>query len=154
MLFRSDQEKQHAKQFYKLFLKLKADLGVKEDVMIDQVAVPAMLGTTIENLTAAANGEQHEWNEMYPGFAKIAEEEGFHDVAKKFKQVSVAEKHHEERYRKLLKLLEAGELAKRKEKTKWVCRECGYEHEGPTPPEKCPACDHPQSFYQKKCEDY
>jgi rubrerythrin len=91
---------------------------------------------------------------MYPEFAKIAEEEGFANIANRLRAIAKAEEHHEERYKKLLEQLEAGTIFKKGEEVWWVCRECGYVHFGVEPPESCPSCDHPKAFYQLKCEEY
>lgn len=149
-LLTADQEKAHAKRLFEQIQELKA--GVPE-IKVEAV-VPTTYGTTIENLRSAIAGENHEYTQMYPEFAKIAETEGFTDLANRFKAIAKAEAHHEERYQKLLKELEDGTIFKKAKETEWVCRECGYVHTGTTPPEKCPSCDHPQAFYQVKCENY
>lgn len=91
---------------------------------------------------------------MYPEFAKVAEEEGLTEIAGRLKAIAKAEKHHEERYKKLLKEVEAGTVFKKENKVEWVCRECGYVHFGKEAPEKCPSCDHERSYYEIKCEEY
>ncbi|PKP57007.1 MAG: hypothetical protein CVT88_09485 [Candidatus Altiarchaeales archaeon HGW-Altiarchaeales-1] len=108
----------------------------------------------IENLKAAIAGENFEHTKMYPEFANTAEKEGFLEIAKRLRAIAVAEKHHEERFKKILKELESGTIFKKENKVWWVCRECGYVHFGTEPPEKCPSCDHEKSFYQIKCEEY
>ncbi len=136
----ADQEKEHAKRFFK-FLE-----GGELEVT---AAFPAgKIGTTAENLKAAAGGENYEWTTMYPEFADIAEKEGFNDVAAVFRAVSVAEKRHEERYLNLLKLVEEQTAFKRDTTVMWRCRNCGYIHEGTTALKKCPACDHPQAHFE------
>lgn len=109
---------------------------------------------TAENLADAASGERYEWTEMYKGFAEVAREEGFADIAAVFDLVGSVEKHHEERYRKLLDNLETGKVFKRSEDTLWVCLNCGYIYRGATPPQQCPTCRHPQAYFQMHVEDY
>lgn len=106
------------------------------------------IGTTLENLQAAADGENEEWTELYPHFAKVAMEEGFPEIARVFTMVAKAEEAHEKRYRKLYENLEAGKVFKVGEKIIWKCRNCGYLHEGDSAPEVCPACDHPQAYFE------
>ena len=139
-------EKEHAKRFFKFL----------EGRMVEITATyPAgKIGTTLENLQAAAEGEKEEWSDLYPSFAKTAEEEGFPEIATTFRMISVAEKAHEERYRKLYENLEAGKVFKREGKIIWKCRNCGYLHEGAEAPEVCPACKHPRAYFQIKEENY
>jgi len=142
----ANQEKEHAKRFFK-FLQ-----GGEVEV---QAGFPAgVIGTTLENLLAAAAGENHEHTEMYPGFARTAHKEGFEDIAKVFEAVSVAEKQHEKRYRDLAANIEAGRVFKRDSEVIWRCRNCGYLHEGSEAPERCPACDHPQAHMELLGENY
>ena len=142
----ANQEKEHAKRFFK-FLQ-----GGEVEV---QAGFPAgVIGTTQENLLAAAAGENHEHTEMYPGFARTAHKEGFEDIAKVFEAVSVAEKQHEKRYRDLAANIEAGRVFKRDSEVIWRCRNCGYLHEGSEAPERCPACDHPQAHMELLGENY
>ena len=124
-----------------------------EEVKVE-AAAPLVLGDTIANLKAAIAGENYEHTKMYPEFAEVAEKEGLPEVAKRFRAIAKAEEHHEERYRKLLKEVEAGTVFKRDREVWWACRECGYVHYGREPPEKCPSCDHPRSYFQVKCEEY
>ena len=149
----ADQEKTHAKELYKLMNILKEKDKIKGDLKIE-IDVPIIYSNTKENIKSAIMGENQEYTSMYPEFADIAEKEGFLDIAKKLRAIAKAEQHHEERYKKLLANLEDGTTFKRKEETIWVCRECGYMHIGKEAPEKCPSCDHPQAFYQVKCEEY
>ncbi len=142
----ADQEKEHAKRFFK-FLE-------GGDVMVEAAFPAGVIGTTAENLKAAAGGEHHEWTDMYPGFAKVAREEGFEAIAKVFEAVSVAEKQHEKRYLDLLKNVEQGLVFKKNEKTVWRCRNCGYLHEGLEAPEACPACAHPRAYFELLGENY
>ena len=112
------------------------------------------IGTTAENLAAAADGENYEWTDMYEGFAKTAEEEGFAELAAKFRLVAQIEKHHEERYRALLKNIEMQEVFKKSEVKVWECRNCGHIVVGEQAPEICPTCAHPQSFFELLAENY
>jgi rubrerythrin len=135
-------EKEHAKKFFS-FLE-----GGPLEITATYPA--GMIGSTLENLKAAADGENEEWKIIYPEFAKVAEEEGFQEVAVAFKMISVAEKAHEERYRTLYNNLESGKVFAKNGKVTWKCRNCGYLHEGDKAPEKCPACLHPQSYFEIK----
>jgi len=146
----AEQEREHAKWLFRLIQKLKGD---KNEVGVDVVA-PTILGDTKENLKAAIAGENYEHTSMYPGFAEEAEKENLVDIAKRLRAIAVAEKHHEERYKKLLTNLESGTVFKKAEKVKWVCRKCGYVHEGEGAPDECPSCGHPTSYFQKQCECY
>jgi rubrerythrin len=142
----ANQEKEHAKRFFS-FLE-----GGAVEI---QAAYPAgVVGTTLENLKAAAAGEHEEHTELYPGFAKVAREEGFEQVAVLFEKVSVAEKQHEKRYNDLAANVEAGRVFKRDESVVWRCRNCGYLHEGTEAPEVCPACAHPQAHFELLGENY
>jgi rubrerythrin len=142
----ADNEKAHAKRFFR-FLE-----GGTVEIT---AAYPAgLLNKTIDCLKAAAEGELEEHSKLYPEFARIAKEEGFTDVATQFTTTSNAEKHHEQRYRMLLDTVQNGTAFKKAKSVKWICRECGYIHEGPEAPKKCPCCDHPQAFYQVLAEAY
>ncbi len=142
----ANQEREHAKRFFK-FLE-----GGNVEI---QAAFPAgVIGTTAENLKAAAAGEHEEWESMYPGFAATAREEGFDAVANVFEAVSVAEKQHEKRYLGLLANVEAGTVFKKDKKVVWRCRNCGYLHEGPEAPKTCPACAHPQAHFELLAENW
>lgn len=146
----ASQEKTHAKMLMKAIQDIK-----KDDVAIAiETEVPTVLGTTAENLRAAIAGEHFETSEMYPGFAKIAKEEGLTMIANRLTEIGEAEAHHEERYAKLLDLFEKDIVFKRDEKVFWMCRECGYVHEGKEAPRVCPSCEHPQAFYQLLSENY
>ena len=116
--------------------------------------VPNVLASTAENLRASIAGEHFETSEMYPGFAVTAREEGLDKIADRLTDIGEAEAHHEERYTKLLNLFEKDIVFKRGEKVWWMCRECGYVHEGTEPTKICPVCEHPQAFYQLKSEEY
>jgi rubrerythrin len=139
-------EKEHAKRFFKFL----------EGGMVEiSASYPAgKIGTTLENLKSAAEGENEEWTELYPEFAKTAREEGFDKIAEAFDFIAKVEKAHEERYTKLYKNLEEGRVFKSKDKIIWKCLNCGYLHEGTSAPEMCPACLHPQSYFQIKENNY
>src|SRR3989338_11363994 len=142
----ADNEKEHAKVFFKYLEGGNVEITA---------AYPAgIIKTTIENLDAAAEGEAMEWGEIYPEFEKIARQEGFEEIAGSFKEIAEVEQQHEKRYRKLLKNLAEGKVFKKAEAAKWKCRNCGYVHDGMEAPEKCPACKHPQSFYELFAENY
>jgi rubrerythrin len=143
-------EKAHAKRLFEHIQELK---GEKESVVVEAEA-PVAYGTTIENLKAAIAGENFEYTTMYPEFAKTAEEEGYQSIADRMRAIAKAEVHHEEKYIKLLKQLEDQKVFVKEEEVSWTCRECGYVHVGVSAPVKCPSCDHPQAFYQLKCEEY
>ena len=140
------QEQQHAKRFFK-FLE-------GGDVEITAMYPAGKIGTTAENLKAAAMGENEEWTKLYPEFAAIAKEEGFGDVAAAFTLIAKVEAEHEKRYNKLLKNVQEGTVFQKKEKVKWVCSKCGYVHEGEKALDKCPACLHPQAYFEMYEENY
>lgn len=150
----AEQEKVHAKRLFEHIQDVKKKLGEDLSEIVVEAAAPTVYGDTKENLKAAAAGENYEYTEMYPSFADIAEEEGLKEVAKRMRSIAKAEEHHEERYKKLLQELENGTIFKKGEAKIWVCRECGYVHVGKEPPKECPSCDHPQAYYQLKCEEY
>ena len=129
----ADQEKEHAKMWFKEMQGI---------------------GNTAENLLHAAEGENYEWTDMYEGFAKTAEEEGFPELAAKFRLVAAIEKHHEERYRALRASIEAGTVFARETEQVWVCSNCGHVHIGRHAPEKCPVCDHPQGYFILQAKNY
>jgi len=142
----ADNEKEHAKIFFKYL----------EGSMVEITATyPAgRIGTTKENLLAAANGEKEEHTKLYPEFEKVARKEGFSEIADSFKEIAEVEEKHEKRYRKLLSNVEKGQVFKKDKPVKWKCRNCGYVHEGKDAPETCPACKHPQSYYEVMAENY
>ena len=142
----ADNEKEHAEVFFKHLQGGMAEITAE---------YPAgAIGSTLENLKEAADGEQMEWGTLYPQFAKTADEEGFPAIAQSFREIAKVEAYHEKRYRKLRENLKSGQVFKRDRPVKWKCRNCGYVHEGTEPPEKCPACQHPQSYYELWCENY
>ena len=142
----ANQEKEHAKREFK-FLE-------GGDVEITGAFPAGVIGTTRDNLLAAAAGEDYETETMYPDFAKIAEEEGFADIALVFKSIAVAEKRHRDRYRALAKNIDDGTVFKKNAKVRWVCGNCGYVHEGPEAPDMCVACAHPQSHFELDALNY
>jgi len=142
----ADNEKEHAKRLFK-FLE-----GGEVEIT---AAFPAgVIGSAKDNLKASAEGENYEHTKMYPGFARIAEEEGFSDIAKVFMSIAVAEKQHEKRYLDLLANIDNGTVFKKEKVVRWRCRNCGYIHEGTEPPEKCPACAHPKAYFELLGENY
>jgi rubrerythrin len=150
----AENERIHAKRLFEDLNGIKKESGEKMDPIMVEADAPTTFGTTADNLKAAIAGEHHEHSSMYPEFANVAEKEGFPKIAARMRAIAVAEKHHEERYKKLLNEVEEGTVFKKEKATWWVCRECGYVHMGKEPPVKCPACDHPTAFYQVKCEEY
>jgi len=142
----AEQEKEHAKRLFKFL-----ECGQVEI----QAAYPAgKIGNTLENLLAAAEGEHYENTQMYPEFAKVAREEGFPEIAGVLEAIAEAEKFHEKRYRALAAKIKEGTLYKRDTEIVWRCRNCGYIHVGPEAPEECPACAHPQGYFEPVCENW
>jgi rubrerythrin len=139
-------EMEHAKVFFK-YLE-GGDLVITADYPAGRI------GTTAENLAAAAAGEKMEWGTLYPAFAETAASEGFADVAESYREIAQVEAHHEDRYNRLLANVKSGSVFKKSGPTKWLCRNCGYVFEGDTAPALCPACKHPQSYYEMLCENY
>lgn len=137
----ANQEKEHAKRMFKYL-----EGGVVE---ITAMYPAGKIDSTVENLKASANGENEEYTDIYPTFANIAEEEGFDEIAAMYRNISIAEQHHEQRYLELLKLLEEGKIFKRDKKTTWRCLNCGFIHEGSNAPENCPACLHPKAWFEE-----
>jgi len=153
-LITAENEKEHAKRIFEHLQELlKKDRRKLKEIMVE-AAAPTTYGKTAENLAAAIAGEHYEHTQMYPEFARIAAQEKLPRIAKRLRAIAIAEKHHEERYQKLLKEVKAKTVFKKKKKVWWVCRECGYVHFGKQPPAVCPSCDHSRSFYQLKCEKY
>lgn len=142
----ADNEKEHAKRFFKLL----------EGGMAEFTATfPAgRIGSTAENLKAAAEGENEEWTKLYPGSAAVAEEEGFTEVAAAFRYIARVEVDHEKRYRTILENVQKGKVFKKDKPATWKCRNCGYHHEGTEPPELCPTCLHPRNFFELYAEQY
>ncbi|MCU0844742.1 MAG: rubrerythrin family protein [Spirochaetes bacterium] len=142
----AENEKEHAKRFFK-FLE-----GGEVEITASYPA--GVIGKTAENLKEAAEGENMEHTKLYPEAAKIAEEEGFKEIAFLFRKVAEVEVHHEQRYLALLKNLKEGKVFKKDSKEKWICRNCGYIHEGNEAPEKCPTCDHPKAYFELLCDHF
>jgi rubrerythrin len=142
----AENEKEHAKRFFSYL----------EGGMVEiQATYPAgVVGTIVENLKAAAGGENEEHTVLYPEAARIAEEEGFVEIAALFRNIAKVEKHHEERYLMLAKNIETGKVFKKDQKSQWMCRNCGYIHEGEAAPEKCPACLHPKAYFELLCDHF
>ncbi|HHN64414.1 MAG TPA: rubrerythrin family protein [Nitrospirae bacterium] len=153
-LITADNEREHAKWLFRLINELKGKTGEELKEISVEAAAPLTLGSTAENLQAAIDGENYEHTSMYPGFAQVAEEEGFPEIATRLRAIAKAEAHHEERYRKLLAQVQAGTVFKKPQSVTWVCRKCGYVHEGTEPPERCPSCNHEANYFQVKCEEY
>lgn len=142
----AENEREHAKVFFKYLVGGNAEITAPYPAGI--------IGDTKTNLTAAADGEQLEWEELYAEFESIARKEGFEDIAISFKNIAKVEEHHEKRYRKLAKNLADGEIFKKKVSAKWHCTNCGYIHEGLEAPTECPACKHPRAYYELLAENY
>ena len=142
----SDNEKEHGQLFFN---------HLKGGTVEITASYPAgVIGSTAENLEAAAEGEKLEWGTLYPNFAEVADEEGFKNIARTFLMVAKVENYHERRYRKLLANIEQNKVFKKDSPIKWKCRNCGYVFEGKEAPEKCPVCDHPRSYFEVWCENY
>ena len=138
----AEQEKEHAKRMFKYL-----EGGVVEIT----ASFPAgVIGKTLDNLKAAAVGENEEWTEAYPHFAEVADAEGFPEIAEMYRRIAIAEKGHEERYRAFIKNIEDGTVFVKEEETVWQCRNCGYIHVGKEAPDSCPACNHPQAYFEVK----
>ncbi len=142
----ANQEKEHAKRLFKQLEGGELEISA---------AFPAgVIGSTAQNLEEAAGGENHEWTDMYPSFAKTAREEGFDKIAAMFEAIAVAEKQHERRYRGLLANINNGTVFKKDASVKWFCRNCGYTYEGKEAPNECPSCVHPQAHFEVTCENW
>ncbi|UCF71256.1 MAG: rubrerythrin family protein [candidate division WOR-3 bacterium] len=146
LLETADNEKEHAKVFFK-YLE-----GGEVEITAGYPA--GVIGETKANLEAAADGENMEWSTLYANFGKVAQEEGFLEVARSFEQIAKVEKFHESRYRKLIDNIANNEVFKKKNTVKWHCRNCGYVYEGAEPPKECPACKHPISYYEVLAENF
>ncbi|MBS3817990.1 rubrerythrin family protein [bacterium] len=142
----AENEKEHAKVFFKYLQGGTVEI---------QAEYPAgVIRDTEENLLAAAEGEKLEWGSLYPNFAEVAEKEGFPEIARSFQNIAKVESHHEKRYRKLQENIKKKKVFKKDKVVKWKCRNCGYIHEGKEAPKECPACHHPQSYYEVLTEPY
>jgi len=148
----ADNEKEHGKRFYKFLLEgFQGELPAMIEI---NASYPVAQGSTLDNLKAAASGENEEWSDLYPAFAKVADEEGFPEIAAAFRMIAKAEVNHEVRFNKLAANIENGTVFKKGDKVYWKCGNCGYIHEGPEAPDKCPACIHPQSYFEVFVETY
>ena len=142
----ANQEKEHAKRLFKFLQGGEVEITA---------AFPAgVIGSTVDNLKESAAGENYETTEMYPGFAEVADKEGFADIAKVFRSIAVAEARHRDRYLKLAKNIKDGAVFKKEKPVRWVCKNCGYVHEGPEAPAACPACAHPQAYFELEATNY
>jgi rubrerythrin len=150
----ADNEREHASWLFKLINQLQTKSGKAGEKIVVEAEVPTVYGTTEENLKAAIAGENYEHTQMYPEFARTADEEGLPDIAQRLLAIAKAEEHHENRYQKILEVIEADAVFSKAADTWWVCRECGYIHFGKNPPSVCPSCDHDRAFYQIRCEKY
>ena len=142
----ADNEKEHAKRFFKLLQG--------GEVEITATFPAGVIGDTAQNLEAAASGENLEWTRLYKEAEKVAREESLEEAADQFKEIAEVEEEHEKRYRKLLKNIKENAVFKKDKVVKWKCRNCGYVHEGKEAPKECPACAHPQAYYELLCENY
>ena len=149
--YASKAKKEGYEQIAALFLKTAENEKEHAKMWFKELAG---IGDTAQNLADAADGENYEWTDMYAGFADVADAEGFHELAKKFRLVAAIEKHHEERYRALLRNVETAQVFEKSEVKVWECRNCGHIVVGTKAPEKCPACDHPQSYFEVNAENY
>ncbi|MHA1451012.1 MAG: rubrerythrin, partial [Candidatus Hodarchaeales archaeon] len=148
----ADNEREHAKWLFRLINQLNKDEKM-EEIKVDS-GVPTTLGDTVANLKAAIAGEHYETTVMYKEFADTADEEGFPEIATRLRAIGSAEKHHEDRYKALLKEVEAKTVFKKTKKVYWVCRKCGYVHEGEEPPDSCPSCSHPAKYFEVLSEEF
>lgn len=149
----AENEREHAKWAMKMINGLKDAVEVPEEIIVE-ADTPTTFGTTVENLKGTIAGEHHEYTEMYPQFADIAEEEGLKEISDRLRAIGKVEEHHEERFKKMLDQIESGTVFKKDKEVDWICRKCGYVHRGMEPLEKCPSCDHPTKYFQIKCEEY
>ncbi len=151
----ADNENQHAKWIFKMIQDLKKKMGEEPDeIEVDGALAPLTLAKTSDNLKAAIAGEHYEYDEMYPEFADVAEEEGLIDISDRLWAIAHAEEHHEDRYKKLLVQVEAGTMHKKDKDVMWTCIKCGYTYKGEEPPQKCPACDHGRNYFKLLYEEY
>ena len=153
-LMTADNEREHAKWLFRMINELRQKIPENPDEIVVEAAAPLTFGTTAENLAAAIAGENYETTTMYPEFADVAEAEGLDEIAHRLRMIAASEAHHEERYRKLLSIVERGTAFEKEKTVIWVCRKCGYVHEGREPPVECPSCDHPREYFEIKCEEY
>ncbi|MDR1616298.1 MAG: rubrerythrin family protein [Syntrophomonadaceae bacterium] len=148
----AENEKEHAKRFYNFLLQgFLSELPCSIEITAD---FPVFRGNTLQNLQAAAEGEKEEWYTLYPSFADVAEAEGFPEIAAAFRMIAVAEKSHGTRYTKLAENIANDRVFKKDQSTTWKCTNCGYIHEGTEAPQQCPACAHPQAYFEMMTESY
>lgn len=148
----ADNEKEHAKRFYKFLLAgLQGELPAMVEI---NASYPVAQGTTLDNLKAAASGEHEEWQDLYPSFGKVADEEGFPEIGEAFRKIASVEVRHETRYLKLAANIEKNQVFKKDATVSWKCGNCGYIHTDDEAVEKCPACDHPRAFFELFAETY
>ena len=150
----AENEREHAKWAMRMINSLKEEADEDLSEITVEADAPTILGDTVDNLKASIEGEHYENTQMYPEFADAAEEEGYEDIAERLRAIGRVEEHHEERFTRILKEVEAGTVFKKDSPVKWVCRKCGYIHEGTEPPEKCPSCDHPTEYFEILCEEF
>jgi len=150
----AENEREHAKWAMRMINGLKEEADEDLSEITVEADAPTILGDTVDNLKASIEGEHYENTQMYPEFADAAEEEGYKDIAERLRAIGRVEEHHEERFTRILKEVEAGTVFKKDSPVKWVCRKCGYIHEGTEPPEKCPSCDHPTEYFEILCEEF
>jgi rubrerythrin len=153
-LMSADNEREHASWLFRLISQLQIKAGKAGEKITVEAEVPTVYGITADNLKAAIAGENFEHTQMYPEFARTADEEGLPDIAQRLLAIAKAEEHHENRYQKILEVVESDTVFEKAADSWWVCRECGYIHFGKTPPDTCPSCDHAKAFYQLRCEKY
>lgn len=150
----AEQEKEHASRFFKMIQSVKEKMGVSMDeVTIDTWAF-VKIGTTLENLGYSAAGEHHEYDVLYPEFARVAQEEGLPEVAARIRNIAIAETHHEQRYLKLRNQLNDNTLRVKADDVRWICTKCGHMHKGKSPLEICPSCGHDKTYAIVQCEEY
>lgn len=150
----AENEREHAKWAMRMINSLKEEADEDLSEITVEADAPTILGDTVDNLKASIEGETYEYTEMYPEFADAAEEEGYEDIAERLRAIGRVEEHHEERFTRILREVEAGTVFKKDSSVKWVCRKCGYINEGTEPPEKCPSCDHPTEYFEILCEEF
>jgi len=148
------QESEHAKWLFRYINQLLEKEGKKFEDLNIETSVPTTLGNTKENLEAAIKGETYEFTEMYPSFADVAEKEGYSEISNRLRSIAKSESHHAKRYGKLLTAVKNNTVFKKDHKVYWICRKCGYIHEGESAPEVCPSCGHPQAYFEMQNEDF
>ena len=150
----ADQEKEHASWFFKMIQMVKAKMGATMNEVAIETGAFVKIGTTLENLGYSAAGEHHEYDILYPEFARVAQEEGFPEIAARIRNIAIAEQHHEERYLKLWNQLNDNTLRVKADDVRWMCTKCGHLHKGKSPLEICPSCGHDKTYAIVQCEMY